>query len=290
MTRGRASGAAPDYSPKSIGRLVDEAIGLFRADFRAIALPGLYFLMPLALAISLLQSQVTGLMARTVTQANGGAGFTDPGTIFVAFGLTYSVLIAATGVVSLGVLYYNSCLLRSAPALLAHEPVAPGAFLKGGWKRFGHLALAMTIVGFLGGIPLVGLVVFVYGALVMPVTVLEEAPLGEAVSRSLLLVGQEFWRTVGFYLAALAIIYALESAFTSLSVLPLLLQGFGQTTASPLPSLPWQVFIGVMQGAAYVIGVPMQGLCLLVLYLDLRSRREGMDLTMRAQRLTPTVS
>jgi hypothetical protein len=282
-----------DYGPKRIGRLVDEAIALYRSSFRTLVVPGLYFLLPLTLTLSLVQSQASALMTRTVGRAVGQAGPVAPNAaFFAAFGVGYSAVLLAAALVGLGVLYYLSCLMQAAPALLERRRVPPKEFLKGGWRRFGWFLLAAWVSQMIAGFGYVflfvpGLIILVFLSLVMPITVLEQASLPDALARSYSLVSGNFWRVVGFFASAFLIIYTLQSAFTSLALVPYVLSGYSAALAAApnLPSLPWQVFIGVMQGLAYVIGIPLQGVCMLVLYLDLRSRREGMDLLMRAQRL-----
>jgi hypothetical protein len=282
---------AADYSPKGIGRLVDQAISLYRANFRTIALPAVYFLMPLALAMSVAQSQLTALMVRSIeSQAGADAGPASLPMLFAVTGVAYGGLSLLVAVVAVGLMYYLSCLLHATTRLLAHEPIGPAEFLKGGWPRFGYLVLAafmLSIVTGLGYLFLIvpGIVVAVYGALAVPMTVLEESSIGDVFVRSFSLVSGNFWRVVGFFVASGVIVYTLQSAFTSLAAVPVLLNALAGAKATPVPSLPWQVFTGVMQGAAYAVAAPLEGLCLVALYLDLRSRREGMDLLVRAQRL-----
>lgn len=277
-----------DYAPKGIGRLVDEAIALYRAEFRTLVVPAAYLLLPLALVMNLVQTRLTVLTTASIqSQATE-----DPALFLATFSIVYAALIALTVIIGLGALYYESCLLRATPSLLARESVAPAAFLKGGWRRFGYLVLAVIVVAFIVGAGYVflfvpGLILIVYASLVLPLTVVEDASPGDAVTRSFTLVSGNFWRVVGFLIASTAVVYALQSAFTSLAVIPSFLQSVtGGVAASPVPALHWQVFTGLMSGIAYAMGIPLQTVCVLVLYLDLRSRREGMDLLVRAQALT----
>lgn len=283
---------ALDHAPKGVGRLVDEAIGLYRAEFRTVALPAACVLLPLSLLVNLAQNQLSAAMTRSLTSGE----VPSPASFLATFGVAYSALLVLAGAIVLGLLYYESCLLQAVPALLERRPVPPGAFLKGGWRRLGYLLLAVWVVGMISGIGYLfflvpGILLAVYTSLVREITVIERAPLGEAIGRSFALVQGNFWRVVGFFLASFAVIYALQSAFTSLSVLPTFLNlARGGANVTPVPSLPWQVFTGLMQGLAYAIAVPLQGLCGLMLYLDLRARREGMDLLVRAQALVSSPS
>jgi hypothetical protein len=119
----------PDYRPKGIGRLIDEAIAVYRAEFRTLALPALYLLLPLSLFSSLAQSAYV----RAVT---GAANATDPFAVLARVSGAYSVLLVAASLISIAALYYFNAVMRQASALLTRMPVAPGAFLRAGWRRF----------------------------------------------------------------------------------------------------------------------------------------------------------
>jgi hypothetical protein len=278
----------PDFSPKGIGRLIDEAIAVYRAGFRSLALPAVYLLLPSGLFVGLAQ----GVYFQTVTRAAPASGG-DVGAYIGAIGGAYAILLAMVSLQALVALYYFACVLVAAPELLSRRPVSPGAFLKGGASRILMMFAISIVVGILAGVGVFALfvgsvLVYVYLSMAQPVAGVEGAPLDQALSRSFSLVRHNFWRTVGFFVAVGIIVFSLESALTSFSTIQLVLSGIaGGSSGSPLPSLGWQVFGGLLAGVAQALTLPLMYVAWMMYYLDLRSRREGMDLLARAQALAP---
>lgn len=274
----------PDYRPKGIGRLIDEAIAVYRAEFRTLALPALYLLLPLSLVSSLAQNAY-------IRALRGAANSTDPFAVLARVSGAYSALVVAASLIGVAALYYFNAVMQQAPALLTRAPVAPGAFLKAGWKRFLMLWVTGIVMGIAAGFGLLfllvpGFLLYVYLSMAEPVVGVEGAPIDVAFRRSVSLVRENFWRTVGFFAAILVIIGSLQSALTSVTSIQLILTSIsGVNAGGPLPSLGWQVLGGLAQGVAQALTLPLFYVAWLLFYLDLRSRREGMDLLARAQAL-----
>ncbi len=278
----------PDYSPKGIGRLVDEAIAVYRAGFRTLALPAAYLLLPVSLFVGLAQ----GLYMQTLTRAAPAA--MDPLRYIGAITGAYGILAAVVSVRSLIALYYFACVLAASPALLARRRVGPREFLKGGASRFLWLFVISLVVGFAAGVGLLfllvpGVLLYVYLSMAQPVAGIEGVALDRAFSRSFRLVTGSFWRTVGFFCAIGLIVFSLETALTSFTSVEMIVQQLsGAASGNPLPALGWQVFDGLVQGVAQTLTLPLLYVGWVLYYLDLRSRREGMDLLVRAQEMART--
>jgi hypothetical protein len=277
----------PDYSPKGIGRVVDEAIAVYRSGFRSLALPAVYLLLPVGLFVGLAQ----GAYVQTVARAAPSAA-ADFGAYFAAISTSYAILAALISVRGLVALYYFACVLVAAPDLLARRPIRPGAFLKGGAKRFLAIFAISIVVGiasFVGSLFLIlpGIALAVYLSMAELIAGAEGAPLDRALTRSWALVRNNFWRTVGFFIAVGIIVFSLQSALTSVATAQIIVTEFAGTTGGPMPGLGWQVASGLLGGAAQALTLPLTYVAMLLYYLDLRSRREGMDLLARAQALVP---
>lgn len=276
-----------DLAPKGIGRVVDEAIAVYRAEFRTLAVPAAWLLLPFGLFLGL--AQATYL--QTVMRASAEAG--DPFQYIGQVWDSYSMLAGIVSVRSLVALYYFSCVLAATPDLLARRPVPTLAFLKGGARNFLWLFLIALLTGIAAGVGFLflivpGLLVYVFLSMAEPVAGVEGASLDAAFRRSWVLVSGNFWRTVGFFMALGAVLYAMESAITSLSAIQAFWTGIAGATGSPLPGLGWQVLAGVLQGLAQMLAAPLLYVGWLMYYLDLRARREGMDLLARAQGMVRT--
>jgi hypothetical protein len=287
---------SPDYAPKGIGRLIDEAIAVYRAEFRTLALPAAYLLLPVSLVAGLAQGwygQVLMRQSAAVTSA------TDPLPFFVGLAGPYALLGVVVSLQGLVALYYFACVLAAAPALLDRRRVSPGEFLKGGASRVLPMFVISLAVWSVGTIPItIGVLLLIIPGVIVAVALnsyvavtqcalgVERAPLGSAFGRGIALMRGHFWRSIGFLLAIGIIVLSLESALTSITSVQLVIQQVtGATHGSPLPSFGWQFLSGLLQGVAQTLTLPLLYVGWLFYYLDLRARREGMDLLARANAL-----
>ncbi|WP_415840795.1 glycerophosphoryl diester phosphodiesterase membrane domain-containing protein, partial [Nocardiopsis rhodophaea] len=156
--------------------------------------------------------------------------------------------------------------------------------------------IAAAVLGFAADQPLVALAVFLVGlaavaalavwvwvrtSLAMPVAVLERLGPGQSLARSWRLTRGSWWRVFGILLLS-ALVAALVSGILST---PFSL--VGMVAAITAPGAAWVYVVGgttsfvgtVIAGALtvpFVVGVTT------LLYVDLRMRREGLDLRLQA--------
>jgi hypothetical protein len=150
--------------------------------------------------------------------------------------------------------------------------------------------LAVTVATLLCLIPAVP--VYIFLSLAGPALILERARIGQAFGRSRLLVSGSFWRTFGILLLALVIGTAIRFAFTfvfggGISVLNQLSDPGTVATQSTLGL--------VLQGVGSVISetivTPFIALVTVLVYIDQRMRKEGMDIELaRAAGVVPPQS
>jgi hypothetical protein len=296
----------PDYSPRGIGKLIDDAIALYRAEFRTIAVPAAYLLLPLALVSGVAQvfyfRATFGTMSLS-PDAPEAASLGELYRIMAAYAVTMTALMGF----GVAALYFASAVWNAAPALLTREPVAPGAFLRGGRARFGWVFLASIVVYlvytvgvtasfagmFLFVLPGIAIIVLTLVALVhlsmaMPIVVLEHGSIDGSLRRSVALVRGNGWRTVRFWVATSIVIYALQAGIGSFGSIGSAVSAT-RNAAFSIP-LVWQVVAGVVQGVGQALAQPLLYIAWMLFYLDLRARNEGVDLLMRAQALTAGTS
>lgn len=288
----------PDYSPRGIGKVLDDAVALYRAEFRTLAVPAAYVILPLALFTALAEVFLVRLVFSTALTPTATPGVGDLLQVFAA----ESVAISGVTLLGLASIFFGCAVWNSAPRVLARLPVQPREFLRGGWRRFGWVLLAgiaiqvvysigllLTVLGtFLFVLP--GLVVFGFTlyllallSMSLPIVVLEGASVDVALRRSVTLVRGNFWRTARLWFGMSVVLYALEAAVGSFS-------GIGQFVAFAggtglTVGLPWQVAAGVLQGIGSALAAPVTYLAWMLFYLDLRARKEGIDLIVRATAL-----
>ncbi len=152
-----------------------------------------------------------------------------------------------------------------------------GAFLAAtGSQALGALiALASVLLGLLGGLALfawIGIRIY----LAMPIVVLERLGPGRALARSWRLTQGNWWRMLGIValtmLIVLGVSLILMLALGALAGLPMILAGgdWGLTAANTLGV--------VAEALTYSITAPFLAAVTTLLYIDLRMRREGLDL------------
>jgi hypothetical protein len=134
-----------------------------------------------------------------------------------------------------------------------------------------------------------GVVAYVFWALASPALVLERGTFRQAFSRSVKLVKGAFWRVFGILLLAGII----EYLFSNIIQLPFSLgSGTFQQLLNPsqvvVPSTGDLLLQSVGQIIAGTIATPFVALVTVIVYLDQRMRREGMDIELaRAAGVTP---
>jgi len=109
-----------------------------------------------------------------------------------------------------------------------------------------------------------------------------------ALSRSFALVRGSFWRVAGYLVLMFGLSTAFQGAIASPAALGQLVPALG--ASDPLTALLdvpvwWRVVEGLSFGAASALTAPFTALALFHLYIDLRARKEGMDLVVRAREL-----
>lgn len=282
-----------DLSPRGIGRIIDDAFELYRANFSTIALGAAIVLFPVALLVGLSQVFYTrGLLAVVPGIIDGSLEFTE--ITSVQLWASLSNVVAPLLLVSR--IYISSAVLTAAPAMLSGRSFTVKEFLKGGLARFWWLLLISVVVSAAvsaGTLVFVIPGIFLWARLsVARVTcVVEAVPLDRAVSRSWALTSGRFWRTLLFAVGLAVLTVTLESAVDSPAVLRQIFSSITDPEALfAQMSVGWKVLEGVLSAVALSLVYPFAELAWFFYYLDLRSRHEGMDLVARAVRIAERAS
>ncbi|WP_410656184.1 hypothetical protein [Amycolatopsis sp. lyj-112] len=129
---------------------------------------------------------------------------------------------------------------------------------------------------------------YTFWALASPAFILERGTVIEAFRRSVKLVSGMFWRVFGILLLA----YVISSLLASIISLPFsfsaFLSIFGNLDQVYVPSTGDLILQSVGTVIAQTIVAPFTALVTVILYIDQRMRREGMDIELaRAAGITP---
>jgi hypothetical protein len=139
------------------------------------------------------------------------------------------------------------------------------------------LAVALGLLALLVG----AVVVWVYLSLATPAYVLEGGGVRQALRRSVVIVRGSWWRTFGILLLAMVVALMLSAVFAVLTGIVLASAPglFGDFLAGNLTT-SGHIVQGVGNLLATTVSAPIMSGAIVLLYVDLRIRREGLDVTL----------
>lgn len=269
---------------------------MFRGSYKQLLFVSAITVFPAALIAGLAQDfYMRGLMELVGSVDVSADG--PPAAFMNTMTISYVVLAAASQLLVFGRTYLESSVLRSAPGMLYVPAESGKAVLKSGMARWGWYLLVYWLVNMIVGISaafsffLLGAVgIFFWVALSMAgvVCVVEEINPIAAITRSMALVKGSAWRVLGYMLLVSALTAAFEGAIGSPVIIRQIIESVQNPEAVFQPlSLGWKVAEGLTLGLAIALPAPFIPLAMFSMYLDLRSRKEGMDIIVRARELTP---
>ncbi|HLZ94738.1 MAG TPA: glycerophosphoryl diester phosphodiesterase membrane domain-containing protein [Candidatus Dormibacteraeota bacterium] len=261
--------------PLEIGDVLDETFRLYRRNFLLLAGVSVGFSIPLAAVAGY---GFAALYSAFIDQAASGNP-TDLSTLAPA--------LTAIGVgtlinFALLPLLYGSVSLAICEAALG-RPVTLRKVLGGALRRYfhvaGYLALLLLMAIAFCLFPL-WIWIAVGWAAVLPVMFVENTGLVDAMRRSWRLVQGQWWRTFFILLLVYLLNYVVSLALEAFLYL-------GQILLSIF--LSQFVAFAIYEAGAIVVGgltIPILQIALVLIYFDLRVRKEGLDLFQLAQRVS----
>jgi hypothetical protein len=260
--------------PLEIGDLLDETFRMYRRHFFLFA--------GLSVILSIPSAALTGFSYYTLFRGV----LLQPNPSQPDFGALASVLLAyGVGLlitVALLPFLYGAVTYAACEAALGHPVTLSGVFAGVLQRYFPLLGYCLVIGLMLVVFCLIPLWIWIWvsWAVVMPVMFIEKVGLGAAMGRSWRLVEGRWWRTFLILFLMLVLSYVVSVALSAFITL-------GQTLLQLVFS---RVVILWISGATTVIVSslvdPVIQIALVLIYLDLRVRREGLDLFQLAQRVT----
>jgi len=263
--------------PLEIGDLLDETFRMYRRHFLLFAGLSVILSIPEAALSSFSYYTLFNNLLQTGSSLGGlpGRGLLDGGTIGV-------YLVGALITLALVPFLYGAVTYAACESALG-RPVTPASVLSGVLPRYFPLLGYWLLIGLMlivfCLIPL-WIWIWVGWAVVMPVLFVEHAGLGAAMGRSRRLVEGRWWRTF-FTLVLMLIIWFV--ARTALRAFIVLAQSLLQLVIPNLAALWIAAATSVIVGS---LVNPLLQIAIVLVYLDLRVRREGLDLFQLARRVT----
>jgi hypothetical protein len=260
-----------------VGDLLDETFRIYRRHFLLFA--GISVI--LAIPSAGLQGYSFFAIFNYLFSSSNAGQLPDFNTLLpslVALGIGYlvSILLAPFG--------YGAVIYAACESALGHPVTVVGA-LRAVLRRYFAILGYVLLIGLMGIVlcllPL-WIWIWVGWVAVLPVMFVENAGLGAAMGRSWHLVEGRWWRTFLILLLVVILWYFARVALEAFI-------GLANTLISLVATS--YVVLAVAQGAAIIVAAlvnPVVQIAIVLIYFDLRVRREALDLFQLAQNVSST--
>lgn len=271
-----------------LGELLDESFKLYRRHFTVIAGVALVIILP-GLILSLLSGSYRANPISYFTSLIQNANNPDELARLQARQQQYTgspLYLLTFPVAALLFPFSYGAIYRAATSLAAGNLETVGSVLMGTLRRYfaiwGVVLLTFCVaVGFIGivTIPVV-IWVLIRWSVAIPALFAEGIGPVKALGRSWNLVRDNWWRTLGILLIVGIMVSLIQTALAAL---------FGGVTAV-LPGLSDDIRAGLLTTVTTIVDAlvgAIQPIAITMLYLDLRVRKEGLDLDQLARQAAP---
>ena len=243
--------------PRTLGEILSAAFEIYKANAAKLLLIVAVVVVPLSLIGAAIVEAVADADEETVVILGQTETVSERTVAAVVIGLLVGAIIT---IVISAVL--QAAMMRAAALATIGDPVDVEASYRWGFKRFGSVILVAILVGLS---ILVGFLVFIVGAIIawvflsvsIPALVIENRRGTEALKRSWQLVSGNFWHALLVILVA-GIIAAIVSGIIG-----------------ALGGDNWFV-AWIFSAIAQIVTAPFSALVSVLLYLDLRARKEAL--------------
>ncbi len=275
-----SAGAAPYGAPAAprdrplplrqmgIGELIDAAIRLYRLQWKVLMGIVALVLIP----VTFLQAWVSELVIGPVSEISG----TDPlGPLFAVTGVFVAIQFLIIQP------FLLAAITRAAADVYLGEPIGIGRTYRFALRLLLPilwimvLGLLATLVGFVLLI-IPGIIVLIRLTFTAPVLVVEDLRGRKALGRSWRLAAGHFWRILGVVILAGLIV----------GIVALIVSIPGELALQMLGPDAWPIS-ALVTALASVLTTPFSILVVVLLYFDLRIRKEGFDMEVMARELAP---
>jgi hypothetical protein len=253
------------FEPMSVSRILDETFSIYRGNFVALITIVALIEVPMALIQGLAQSSV----ARSNTPDT-------PAAVLQLGGYAITAVVAM-----LGQTLASGALTQSVSGFYLGQPISLGQAYQAVWPKVLTLFCAALLVALVVGVGILllvvpGVIFSLWFALTTPTIVVEDLKVKGGMSRSMALakgnLGKIF--SVMFLVFVISMVIAIPFSLAGLALHNTLL------ATSPTAAV---VSTHLARVAASVLAMPIGALAIILLYYDLRIRKEGFDLQMLVQ-------
>jgi hypothetical protein len=254
---------------RRIGELISAAFDVYIKNAKQLLVIVAVIVVPLSVLSYVITKIALAGTEETVRVGNQTVTTVDRG-FFIA--LLAILVTAALSVVISAIL--QAAILRGAAQATLGDPVDVEASYRWGLRRFGSILLVSILVGLIVGVGFLllfipGIIFLVMFSVAVPAVVMEGKRGREAMRRSWELVSGHFWHVLGVIVVAFVITAVVSAIFSAIG-------GSNEVLA---------VILGTV---GQVIVAPFSALVTVLLYLDVRARRENLTTTALRRELEAT--
>jgi len=267
-----------------LGELLDETFKLYRAHFTVIAGASLIVILP-GLLLTLISGSYRANPFTTIQQViqnasnpeqlqaiqNRNAQFTSSPLFLLSIPIGILLFPFTQGVI-----------FRAATSMAAGNLETIGSVLRGTVRRYFAIWGVIILTGLVAPsvLVIVGIWVLIRWTVALPAMFAEDIGPVRALGRSWNLTRGNWWRTFGLWLVVYILVVILQYAMLALfGGIAALIPGLGDDLRAALVSTVTSI-VSALVGAVSPIVFTM-------LYLDLRVRKEGLDLDQLARQALP---
>jgi hypothetical protein len=259
MSAGGMGGGSAELREHSVGEILTGAFEIYRGNWAAL----MQVVAIVAIPLSLIGYLIADQLIRTVTVVGPVTGST---TVVVSGGSFWRASLASALLLFIGVLIaqvLTGAITRGAAGIFVGNQITVAGAYSFGMARVWSILLVSILVGVIVGIGFVllvipGFIFLTWLAVSMPALVVEDRRGTQALSRSWELVRGRSWPVFGTLVVAAIITGVVNSIITA---------PFGHN---------WFVR-GLLAGIATTVTTPFTALVGVLIYLDLRVRKEHLD-------------
>ena len=263
--------------PLGIGEMLDASIKLYRARFRDMLIAAALVTAPAVILVALVQVSAGNPTALTQTDPETNLPEVDFGSLWIyiaSLSVTFVITLLANNLATAGV-------LRIISGTYLGEEIGWRDSLRFAFRRFWSLTwlLTLTALALVGGLLACIIPAFyVQGiwAVVLPVLLVEDMRGTKALGRSYRLVKGRFWPVLGTVLLGGLLASVVQGVLSAPVIALVFIEANFVLTAA-------------LQAVVNIIGTalttPFVAVLTMVIYFDLRVRKEGFDLYLLAQRV-----
>jgi hypothetical protein len=261
--------------PRGVGEILDAAVALYRARFGTLMRVTALIVLP----VQLLNVLITLSSTPSDATANASTVFSPRDSIWVPLAGNLVITVIALLSNALAVAAVTRVI---ADAYLDAGPTTAGASARFAMRRGGSvlgLALLVNVLVLVGGLMcgIPGIWLQVSLAVAMPALLLERLRIGQALNRSFALVKHRFWPCFAVHYLGALLTFVVSSSIAGGLALGMRSRVHGGVAIATVG--------GVTGAVTSLLTTPFLACAVVVLYFDLRIRKEGFDVQMAVHRL-----